>query len=182
MRGEWGEAAGAEDARLVAAANRGEEAALTALYERYAGWVLGRARRICDDEQDAQDVLQETFLYLFGKFPGLSLTCRMTTFLYPVVRNLALKQKARRRRERAVAPADLPEEAAADDPAAALPDEDLGAAVAALPAPQREVVLLRFGEERPLAEIAGLLGVPLGTVKSRLHHALAALRERLPPC
>jgi RNA polymerase sigma-70 factor (ECF subfamily) len=55
--------------------------------------------------------------------------------------------------------------------------EDLRAALAWLPRAQAEVVVMRFTDEMSLEEIAQALSIPLGTVKSRLHHALAALRE-----
>jgi RNA polymerase sigma-70 factor (ECF subfamily) len=54
---------------------------------------------------------------------------------------------------------------------------ELAAALAGLSPPQREVVLMRFVDDLELAEIAAALDVPLGTVKSRLHHALARLRD-----
>ncbi|MGZ8901222.1 MAG: sigma-70 family RNA polymerase sigma factor, partial [Limisphaerales bacterium] len=56
--------------------------------------------------------------------------------------------------------------------------EELRAALAQLPPPQRETVVLRFVEGMDLAEIAVALEIPVGTVKSRLHHALAALRRQ----
>ena len=49
----------------------------------------------------------------------------------------------------------------------------------ALPRPQREVVIMRFGDDLSLQQIADASGIPLGTVKSRLHHALAAMRRAL---
>jgi RNA polymerase sigma-70 factor (ECF subfamily) len=147
--------------------------AFEALYRRHRDWVVRLARRFTGSEHDALDVLQETFAYLLRKLPGLRLTARMTTFLYPVVRHLSIDALRRRRRH---APAEaLPD---APDPAEPQADrEELAAVLAALPEPQREAVLMRYVDGMSLAEIAEALDVPLGTVKSRLHNALRALRE-----
>ena len=83
---------------LVEAINGGSEAAFETLYLRYRDWVTGLAARMCGDRDDALDVLQETFSYVLGKFPGFELRARFTTFLYPVVKNLSIA--ARRKRHR----------------------------------------------------------------------------------
>jgi RNA polymerase sigma-70 factor (ECF subfamily) len=158
------------DAALVADLARGDAAAFDELYRRHRGWVVRMAARITGTEADALDVLQDTFLYLLRKAPELDLRARLTTFLFPVVRNLAL---ARRRR---LAPDAAGHEPAGEDPPAASPEE-LVAALGALPPEQRDAVLLRFVDGRSLAAIAAAQGVPLGTVKSRLHQALATLRD-----
>ena len=163
------------DVELVAAANRGEEAAFTALYHRHRDWAVRLARRFTGSDDDALDVLQETFAYLFRKFPGFHLTASMTTFLYPVVKNLSLA--TRRRRWRLVLNDDLLDAVPAPAIEPGDPRQELAAVMAALPAAQREVVLMRFVDGLSLEEIGAALLIPLGTVKSRLHHALAALRE-----
>ena len=93
------------DEELVAAANRGSATAFEALYQRHREWVVRLAYRFTRNEHDALDVLQDTFAYFFGKFPGFHLTARLTTFLYPVVRNLALtrRRKAARLRKKEAA-------------------------------------------------------------------------------
>ena len=85
-----------DDAGLVEAINRGDATAFEALYYRYRDWVVRLARRITGNDADALDVLQETFAYLLGKFPGLRLTARMTTFLYPAVKHLSLVARSKR--------------------------------------------------------------------------------------
>ncbi len=86
------------DEALVEGTNHGEQTASEALYRRYAGWVYRLAWRFTGDRDLALDVRQETFLYLFAKSPRLVLTARMTTFLYPVVRNLAVAARRKQRR------------------------------------------------------------------------------------
>jgi RNA polymerase sigma-70 factor (ECF subfamily) len=164
------------DEALIAALNGGDTSAFDAIYYRYRDWVVALAYRFTRNDADALDVLQETFAYLFRKFPEFILTARMTTFLYPVVKNLSIA--AKRKRARHVS------EESAGDPAAPPPAIDpaeargeLAAAMASLPEAQREVVLMRFVDDMSLLEIAQALGIPEGTVKSRLHNGLAALRK-----
>lgn len=162
------------DLELVAAVNAGDADAFDSLYFRHRGWVVNLAYRFTADRDLALDVLQETFLYLARKFPGFALSCQLRSFLYPAVKNLSLNALARAERFR---PGDELF-AALEAPQAAPADGDaLRSALARLPAEQRETVALRFIEGMDLAEIAHALEIPLGTVKSRLHHALAALRH-----
>ena len=179
-----------DDQSLVQAINRGDVAAFEALYYRYRDWVVRLARRFTGNDADALDVLQETFAYLLGKFPGFRLTARMTTFLYPAVKHLALvaRSKGRYRPDpsdpsdpsdrshlrHAVALDQIPAPAA-EDPASTR--SELAAVMAALPETHREVVLMRFVDDLSLAEIAEALAIPVGTVKSRLHNALETLRH-----
>lgn len=151
--------------------NGGDVAAFDALYFRYRDRVGRLALRFTGNHADAMDVLQETFAYLFRKFPGFRLTSSMTTFLYPAVRNLSLE--IRRKRGRTVGDDVLLDVPAprADGPA------ELAAVVQSLPAGQRDVVLLRFVDDLTIDEIADAIDVPAGTVKSRLHHAIESLRR-----
>src|SRR3954466_15492925 len=86
------------DQSLVDAINGGDTRASDALYFRYRDWVLRLATRFTGHADDALDVLQETFAYVFRKFPGFRLTASMTTFLYPVVKNLSIASKRKRTR------------------------------------------------------------------------------------
>ncbi len=167
------------DEALVARARCGDDQALAALYRRHRDWVMRVAVRITGSHDDALDVLQETFLYLFRKLGDSTFTLSATLrgLLHPTVRHLALDRVRRRRPEidvdllAEVLPAPLPPATGAA--------RDLRPALAALPPAQREVVVMRFADDLSLQQIADATGVPLGTVKSRLHHALAAIRRAL---
>src|SRR5687767_2730767 len=141
------------DQALVDALNGGDVRAFDALYRRYRDWVVRLAVRFTGHEDDALDVLQETFSYVFRKFPGFRLTASMTTFLYPVVKNLSIA--ARRKRTR-MASSDAVE---TPDPVAPVPLDlgrertELAAALASLPEAQREVLLMRFVDDMSLLEI-----------------------------
>lgn len=163
------------DEELIAAINAGEAAAFEALYRRYRDWVAGLAFRFTGDYELALDVLQETFIYLLQKRPMLRLTARLTTFLYPAVKNLSI---AARRKRRRYAPGgeglfDLP---AREDPSESA-REELAAVFSTLPEVQREVLLMRFADDMKIEEIAEALEIPTGTVKSRLRNGLKALRD-----
>ena len=165
------------DQQLIAAINAGDVAAFEVLYFRYRDWVVGLVYRLTGNEDLALDVLQETFLYFLRKFPGFRLTANLKTFLYPAVKNLtiAARRKAARYQSDVAEQERLEQIPAADRPAGA--GSDLAVALANLSEEQREILLLRYSDGLTLAEIAEAAGVPLGTVKSRLHSALEMLRQ-----
>ena len=166
------------DEVLIALINQGEAEAFEALYGRHRDWVVSVAVRITGDADLALDVMQETFLYVLKKFPGFRLTCQFRSFLYPAVRNLSIAARQKAARLHSGTEVDLDTfEAKSEAGDSAAGRARLAAALANLPEAQREVLLLRFVDGLSLAEIATALAVPSGTVKSRLHHALAALRK-----
>ena len=164
------------DRQLVDALNSGEATAFDVLYFRHSDWVMRLAERFTGHHDDALDVLQETFAYFVRKFPGFELTAALTTFLYPAVKNFSIA--ARRKRMRSVnenqdalsmIPAIQPPES---------PDADaLNQTLSGLSDAHREILLMRFVDDMTQPEIAAALDVPLGTVKSRLHNALLAVRQ-----
>ncbi len=165
------------DLDLVHAAAAGDERAFEALYLRHRGFVLAVAARFGAAGDDALDVLQDAFADLAARLPRFRLTSRLTTWLYPVAKHFALRR--RRRAARLVlfgAARDLEPVLPPASPGET-PGGGIAAMVASLPGPQREVVLLRFVDGFTVDEIAAALAIPAGTVKSRLHHALAALRR-----
>ncbi len=164
------------DQELIKLVNEGDPDAFEALYYRYRDWVYRLAWRFTGNQQDALDVLQETFTYLLGKFPGFRLTASMTTFLYPVVKHLSLTLRSKNRRFTS------DEEILRELPAPASKEthrcrSELATVLTVLPDEQREVLLMRFVDDMTLQEIATALNIPIGTVKSRLHHALQRLRH-----
>ncbi len=164
------------DQELIELANQGDPEAFEALYYRYRDWVYRLGWRFTGNREDALDVLQETFTYLLGKFPGFQLTASMKTFLYPAVRHLSAAIRTKKRRFRS--DDEIMSELAA--PASAEPDgrrSDLAVALSALPEEHREVLLMRFVDAMSLQEVAAALNVPVGTIKSRLNRALRVLRE-----
>lgn len=164
------------DAELVAALNAGEASAFESLYLRHREWVFRVARRYAPTGEDPADITHEVFLALLRKFPGFRLTARLTTFLFPIARHTALARARAREVEARLTPSAGRAEAVSE-PDIDVPSPELAAAIDALPPGQREVLLMRAVDDMALEEISLALAIPLGTVKSRLHLALQALRD-----
>lgn len=164
------------DEELIELANNGDPDAFETLYYRYKDWVYSLAWRFTGNQEQALDVLQETFFYILKKFPNLKLTARMTTFLYPVVKHLSLTIRRGNKRQIHIGeplnelPLPVPKNIGGSR-------AELAAVLAVLPDEQREVILMRFVDDMKIVEIAKVLNIPVGTVKSRLHNALQTLRH-----
>lgn len=166
------------DAALLARAQRGDEDAFATLYRRYRDWCVRIAWRHTRDEATAWDATHDAFAWLLKKLPTLRLDGRLSSLLYPVIRNaattIARKNATRLRHEHAAAENE-PERPSAG---AAVRDSSqlLARSLDSLPESQREALLMRAVDDMSMEEIAIALGIPVGTVKSRLHHALGAMR------
>ena len=174
---------------LVLRCRRGDPAAwrdVIRLFERRLFYYLRRL--VGDAERDAWDVLQQTWLEAFTGLPRLAEPRALRTWLYRIAHCQAASHRRRAGRDTVDGSVDVGEvpivDAAADDAdpfAAAEAAEQVHAGLARLSVPHREVLTLHFLEDLPVEEIAVVLGVPPGTVKSRLHYAKRALREVLEP-
>jgi RNA polymerase sigma-70 factor, ECF subfamily len=152
-------------------------AQLDLLYRDTAPALLAYFRRQPALAGAAEDLLQDTFVRALRSFQHVRRSVTPRAYLFGIARHVGLDAL------RARHPADeLPADFAA--PLAPLEDarlEPLRLAIAALPATHRETLLLKLQQELSYAEIAEVLAIPVGTVRSRLHHAVAALRETLSP-
>ncbi len=158
------------DDDLVRRWREGDDAAFEELYERHHAWIVTLALRFTRDRDAALDILQETFAYLVRKRSTLELRAQFRSFLYPVVKHLALGRLEQDRRQVA-----MNVERTSTPPA----DGGIDDLLAGLSDVQKEVVQMRFTDGLELQEIAEALEVPLGTVKSRLHGALEILKNRM---
>ena len=171
------------DKELVEVCNTGTRAAASAafdaLYQRHKDYVLRVAFRYTDDADLALDVLQNTFVYLLRKFPppgdGLELTARLETLLYVAAKNAALTLHRDRDRQR-IDPEQEPDALPATESTESGQPE-IAPLMRGLSPNEREIIQLRFVDGLQLTELAVVLDVPLGTVKSRLHKAVTALRN-----
>jgi len=172
-----------DDDGLVARVAAGDDTALRELFSRHAPWLAARLRAVLP-AAEVEDVLQETFLAVWRGAGGYRPCGAAGGWLWGIAR----RQAALLLRRRGPAVAALPDGATAagreaGDPAqVAQSRADLEAAVAALGppgGPEREVWRLLYVEDRPVAEVAVMLGVPPGTVKSRAHRARRRLRAAL---
>lgn len=172
--------AGRRETRLVLLAQSGDRAALEELFESLQA-PLGRyVRAAAGDQSLAEDVLQEVFILIYRKLYWLRDAELFRPWAYRIASREVVRQLKRRRRW----PEQLDEDTAPDRLAAEAPDardEELAARLPELlskvsPA-SRMVLVLHYLEEMPLAEVADVLGLPVGTTKSRLAYGLAALRR-----
>jgi RNA polymerase sigma-70 factor (ECF subfamily) len=167
------------DLKLIDAVNAGDADAFESLYYRHRDYALRLAMRFTGERNLALDAVQDSFVYFYKKFPGFVLTAKLTTFLYPVVKHnaLSLKQKARRAQGDTSDEVLQSQQAPDNDPAQSESADDLHALLSQLPAAQREVLVMRFVDGLSVEEIAQALDIPVGTVKTRTHHAIRKLRE-----
>jgi RNA polymerase sigma-70 factor (ECF subfamily) len=164
---------------LVRAAQRGDHAAVEALFRAHwpachrAAWLVTR------DAAAAEDIAQEAFLAAIGALDRFDRRRPLGPWLRTIVARRAIDLLRARAVRREVDAAALAHTAAPDGAAPLRPSDDMLAAVAALPDEQRAVVVLRHLLDLSPSEIAGVLGVPVGTVNSRMRRGLDALREAL---
>lgn len=165
----------------VARAERGvvDDAALAAWVDAHAAR-LYRAAALLAAEAEAADLVQEVFLVASRRRAAFDGSAAPYTWLYGILRNLARDRRRKQARRARLRPVD---DRRSRDPERLLAAERdrarVRAAVRRLPDGHREVVALYYLDELPVAEVARRLGVPPGTVKSRLFKARAALRRAL---
>jgi RNA polymerase sigma-70 factor, ECF subfamily len=167
---------------LALRCRRGERAALEELVRTWEKRLFYFIRRLVDEEQDAWDVLQQTWLRVLSGIGALREPRSLGPWLYRVARHAAFNhgqvratyQRFLKGYQQAAAPADDASDREDFETA-----EQLHRGLSQLPVPHREVLALFFLEDFSIDEIAQVLEVPPGTVKSRLHHAKKALRAVL---
>ena len=167
---------------LVLRCQAGDERAFGRLMEQFGARTLAHLRGLTGD--DAEDVQQEVWLTVYRNIAGLSNPGAFRTWLYRTTRHRAIDWLRRRKREReliedVVLEAPVSAGAAEPDAMPEMSEARFNAVLAVLPPPQREVVLLRYREDLSYAEIALVVGCPIGTVRTRLHHAKRRLQEQL---
>lgn len=179
--------------RLLADAASGDGGARRQLFEMHREAAYKTALRITGRNEDALDVVQDAFISAFDKLDRFERESGFKTWLLRIVTNKAL-DLLRARKVRIAVPLETsgeagidlpqPDSAGSERPGAALERgelaERLRAAVETLPPEQRTVFSLYAAGDLTYGEIAEILGVPPGTVMSRLYHARRRLRELLP--
>ena len=169
-----------DEDELIARLAGGDGTALRQLFDQHAPWLAARLRKALPAD-DVEDVLQETFLAVWKNAGTYRPQGTPAAWLWVIARN----QAALLLRKRGPATLALLDEGGpVGDPAEAAAirtDLDVAAAAALGPpgCPDREVWRLMYEEDRPIAEVAELMGVPEGTVKSRAHRVRRLLRTAL---
>lgn len=180
------------EAELLALMRAGEPAAFATLMRRNNQRLYRLARGVLDNETEAEDVLQESYLRAFTHLDAFKGEASLATWLARIVLNEALGRRRRRRPTLDIA--DMAETLAADRGAAPLselaqsPEQAMArheirraveSAINALPPSFRGVFILRSIEQMSIEETAACLGIPRDTVKTRFHRANKLLRQSL---
>jgi RNA polymerase sigma-70 factor (ECF subfamily) len=163
---------------LVQRSLEGDLEAWGEIVRRYKEAVFGVAVAILRNRADAEDATQEAFIRAYERLYHYDLSRKFSTWLFTVTANVAKNMLRKRRR-----PEPRPPIAQVADPAETVWREELHQAVReavwGLPESYRAPLVLRYWHEMDLAEIAQVLGLRVGTVKTRLHRGRALLRARL---
>jgi RNA polymerase sigma-70 factor, ECF subfamily len=181
---------GMTDEELVARSTGGDPESFNQLIKRWERPIYALAYRTIGREEDARDVVQETFLRAFRGLSGFKGQAKFSSWLYRIALNLCRDWIRRQRRAPVVLAPDgvdlveLAGEAESVESAdAAVARKDLSRAVAramtTLPEDQRAAIVLKEYHGLTFQEIADLLGCPLSTVKTRLYQGLTVLRREL---
>ena len=159
-------------------AREGDHDAFASVVAEHERMVFGIALHFFDDRAIAEELAQDVFLQLFQRLRDIESAAHLVFWLRQVTSRRCIDE-LRRKRPRGVsleAIAEIGAPAAHPDP---LLDRRIRRLVAELPPAQRLVITLRYQEDLELAEIRQILGLPLNTVKSHLHRAVVALRNKL---
>jgi len=184
-----------DDTKLLKRYAAGEEEAFQELMRRYRDSVYAFLRRFLSRSDMVEDVFQETFLQLFVSRDTFDVTRPLRPWLFTIAANKAKDALRRMQRSEVTQLGNMfeNEESSIDDVLNALdhdtrmPYDDLirderadsvKRALTRLPEKLREIILLAYFHKFSYAEIAGILGIPIGTVKSRLHTAVARFADQ----
>jgi len=185
---------GLDDATLVGQCLAGNERAYTELLSRYRGRVYGLALRMVQNGEDARDIAQEAFVKAFQSLGSFDLSKPFGAWISKITANLCIDHY--RRKRLSLVSLDAPIESQGGDRQREFKDDRPGptetyqlgeeqqrvdALLASLPPRYRTVVILRHKEDLSYEEIAEIMGMPLGTVKARLHRAHNLLKRKLRP-
>ncbi len=183
----------ATDQALLAAARRGDRDALEALLLRYQPRVYRFGMKMCGDQDDAKDILQETLLAMARSVRDFRGASSLSTWLYTIARSFCIKRR-RRSRFAPTEPQSLdtaladegvqvsdPRPGPEDTVASRQIEAVLARAIAALDPMYREVLILRDIEGLSASEVAEVMGIGVDGVKSRLHRARLAVRKVIAP-
>jgi RNA polymerase sigma-70 factor (ECF subfamily) len=183
----------ANQQELLSRACAGESHAFCLLTEPLQARLLRQAIALAGDVSTAEDLVSETLVEAWKSLPRYNQSCRLSTWLYAILLHRHRKS-IRRAQSRPVSLAGLPilDAQQLHEQQANLPSPELSPAdtlaqremstrlqqcIEQLPEKHRQVILLRFFEDASLSDMAAVLGCSLGTVKSRLYHALENLRK-----
>ena len=167
------------ETELMLRVKAGDRAAFEEIFRLYQKPLANYLYRLSGNQARAEDLLQDAFLRLWKAAPNYEPSAKVSTYIFRIAHNLFLNEAARRR-EKAL---ETLEAETRSDPASDMNRRELQSAVQkaveALPEGEREVLLLSEYNGFNYAEISEILGIPVGTVKSRMFSAVQRLKESL---
>ena len=172
------------DFTLMRAIQKGDMVAFNSMVDRYKDRLMNVIGRMLASHEEAEDIVQETFVRVYQHRQSFNFQHCFSTWIYTIGLNLARNELRKRRRFKFFEISELQgneKEFAVEAKVPSRLPEMLNEAVDTLPSKYREAFLLRDIEEMPYEEVAKVLDVPLGTVKSRVNRARLMLREKLQP-
>jgi RNA polymerase sigma-70 factor (ECF subfamily) len=172
------------DFSLMKAIQKGDMVAFNAMVGRYKDRLMNVIGRMLSSQEEAEDIVQETFVRVYQHRQSFNFQHCFSTWIYTIGLNLARNELRKRRRFKFFDITEMQggeKELAVEAKLPSRVPELLSAAVEQLPGKYKEAFLLRDIEEMSYEEVADVLDVPLGTVKSRVNRARLMLREKLQP-
>ena len=172
------------DFKLIRAVQNGDMVAFNGLVDRYKDRLMNVIGRMLSSVEEAQDIVQETFVRVYQHRQSFNFQHCFSTWIYTIALNLARNELRKRKKFKFFEITEMKGNEAEFAVEMKLPSrlpEALNAAIKDLPEKYRVAFLLRDIQELPYEEVAKILGVPLGTVKSRVNRARMMLREKLQP-
>ncbi|MEW2353423.1 RNA polymerase sigma factor [Spirillospora sp. NPDC029432] len=164
--------------RLIAAAQGGDLESIAALVSGSHPHVRRFARSLCASPEDAEDAAQEALIILYRKIGTLRASGALASWMFRIVRNECLRRAKLRTRHHEPIP-DFSTVSAEDEVLQRLEAGRVAAAIAALPADQRHVLIMRDVQGYSGRMVADALGLSVAAMKSRLHRARAAVHHTL---
>ena len=170
-----------DDRELMALFQTGDEDAFVAIVQRYQTQLLNFFSKMGVYTCDAADLVQDTFIRLFKYRDRYKPRAKLKTFLYMIARQIWIDSLRKHKRKRQFSVAYKEEQATKEDASAATVSTaaDAVEALQRIPEVMRAVVVLNIYQGMRYKEIADVLGIAEGTVKSRMFHALRKLREEM---
>ena len=180
-----------DDAAAIRQVKAGDRDAFRVLVERYSRVLFGVAFRISGNEQDAEEIVQETFVRAYRSIATFEFRCSFSSWLYTIANNCALDIVKRRRPMVSISGSEEDDEApidlASDDPS---PERQvlsgelktrITSAMAQLTGQERTAFVLRHFEGKSIEEISEVLGIRGGSAKNAIYRAVQKLRHALQP-
>jgi RNA polymerase sigma-70 factor (ECF subfamily) len=172
------------DYSLMRAIQKGDMVAFSTMVDRYRNRLLNVIGRMLASTEEAEDIVQETFVRVYQHRQSFNFQHCLSTWIYTIALNLARNELRKRKKFKFYEISDMQGNESELAVEAKIPSrlpQVLDQAIRSLPEKYRTAFILRDVEELPYNEVAKILDVPLGTVKSRVNRARLVLRDKLQP-